>query len=218
MKYAAIDIETTGLDQVNDQILQIAIVLEDTSTAAEHEIKDLPTFEALIWHERLSGHPFALNMNREIIGAMAAIDMTEWKGVKEAYPHYLKTIEFRGRDVRVFPSINSACRDAILFLRLEYGVDSIEPLSKIIAAGKNVGTFDIPFLEQALNGDFSRIFYYRVIDVGSVALGGNPNYWKETRPPGMRDLHGSDPSHDAVDDARDVVMLLRKVGGYMPPS
>lgn len=211
MKYAAIDIETTGLDRVNDQILQIAIVLEDTGTAAEREIEDLPTFEALIWHERLSGHPFALNMNREIIEALTAI---EWNGDEaEAYP---KTIEFRGHKVRVFPSLDSACKDAIRFLRCEYGVADAKALPNIIAAGKNAGTFDLPFLAQALDGKFSRIFCHRVIDVGSVALGSNPDYWKKTRPLSMRDLKESDPSHDAVDDARDVVLLLRKIGGYMP--
>lgn len=212
MKYAAIDIETTGLDRDHDQILQIAIVLEDTGTAAERKLADLPTFEALIWHPRIEGQPFALNMNREIIEALSGL---KWKlTAGEQYP---QEITFRGRRVMVYPSVNAACKDVIRFLRREYGIDDADALPHIVAAGKNAGTFDLPFLGKAFNG-FDDLFCHRVIDVGSVALGGNPDYWKGERPPGMRDLHESDPSHDAVDDARDVVLLLRKIGGYAPSN
>ena len=207
MKYAAIDIETTGLDRELDQVLQIAIVLEDTGTAAEREIEDLSIFEALIWHPRLSGHAFALSMNAEIVEAFAGI---EWNGNLE----HPKMIDFRGRKVCVYPGLDKACKDAIRFFRREYGRDDGGALPSIVAAGKNVGTFDIPFLSKALDGGFADLFCHRVIDVGSVALGSIPAFWKEEKPPGMRDLHESDPTHDAVDDARDVIMLC-KVGGYV---
>lgn len=210
MKYAALDTETTGLDHDGDQVLQIAIVIEDTKTATEYAVQDLPTFEALIWHERLSGDPVALHMNREIIEVLAGVQWGE--GSAKGYP---QSVHFRGRNMSVYSSLDLACNDAIRFLRREYDVGEAQRLSSVVAAGKNVAMFDMPFLAKANGGQFKRVFGYRVLDVGNVALGGNPARWEEAKPPGMRDLLDEDPSHDALGDARDVVTLLRRHGGYL---
>ena len=193
MKYAAIDIETTGLDRENDQVLQVAIVLEDTSKP-DITISDLPTFEGLICHERLSGAPFALNMNREIVALLA----TATPGL----------VDFRDRRVEVYANLSMALCTAVEWLDLEHGNDGALGWMRFVAAGKNVAGFDLPFL----GSDFQAHFHHRVIDVGSVALGANRDYWQTDAPPGMRELHeGNEPTHDALEDARDVVRLLRKL-------
>ena len=65
MKYASIDIETTGIDNERSQTLSIGIVLEDCNDIKP--INELPKLEVAIIRERLDGEIFALNMNRDLI-------------------------------------------------------------------------------------------------------------------------------------------------------
>ncbi len=194
MKFAGLDIETTGLDRELDQVLQLAIVLEDT-TKAEIPVEELPTFEALICHDRLSGNPYALNMNREIVELLAT-----------AQPG---PVDFRGRRVEVFANKAAVIFAAIEWLQAHYtNGGPLEKPRKFVAAGKNAGGFDLPFMGP----DFQNRFHHRVIDVGSVALGANRDFWQKDSPPGMRELHdGVEATHDALEDARDVIRLLRKL-------
>lgn len=194
MKFAGIDIETTGLNRDTDQVLQVAIVLEDTAKP-DIPVEDLPTFEALICHERLSGAPFALNMNREIVELLAT-----------ASPG---PVDFRGRRVEAFGRKSEVVFAAIEWLQAHYtNGGPLEMPRKFVAAGKNAGGFDLPFMGT----DFQKRFHHRVIDVGSVALGANRDFWLQDRPPGMRELHeGVEATHDALEDARDVIRLLRKL-------
>ncbi len=196
MKYVALDIETTGLDPQKDQVLQIAFVIEDTENT-ESEVEDLPFFEALIYHERISGHPFALNMNAEIIEALSNNDALHTER---------GTIDFRGREAGLFGSLHYAITEAFDFLSKNHPYAT----PKMVAAGKNAAGFDLPFLGRPVQN----AFHHRVIDVGNVALGANPLLWKEDHPPGLADLHDRPPTHDALEDARDVIRILRKIGGY----
>jgi oligoribonuclease len=66
MKYVSIDLETTGLETENHQILSIGAVIEDTLDTRIN-VEDLPTFHGVIVHNELTGSPFALNMNRDLI-------------------------------------------------------------------------------------------------------------------------------------------------------
>lgn len=195
MKFAAIDIETTGLNIELDQVLQVAIVLEDTSKP-DTPVEDLPTFEGLIYHERIAGAPFALHMNREIVELFA--------GIKPGGP-----VDFRGRRIEVYEHVSEVVYAALDWLRAHLtNGGPLEKARKFVAAGKNAGGFDLPFLGL----DFQKQFHHRVIDVGSVALGANHDYWLQDAPPGMRELHeGDEPTHDALEDARDVIRLLRKL-------
>ncbi len=189
MKYVALDIETTGLDRELDQVLQIALVVENTAKP-EIPVEDLPTFEALIEYTRLSGNPIALSMNKEILDFLGK----RAKGEES---------NFRSREVSVYLATSEALTAAICWLDDQY-----ISLTKLVAAGKNAGGFDLPFL----GGDFQKKFHHRVIDVGSVALGANRDYWQKDTPPGMRELHdGVEATHDAIEDARDVIRLLRKL-------
>lgn len=69
-------------------------------------------------------------------------------------------------------------------------------------AGKNVAGFDRKFLPPEID----RYFHHRCIDPGSVMID-----WSRARVPGMHDLLGEgNVSHRALDDARDVVRILRR--------
>lgn len=66
--YAAIDIETTGLNPNMDQILEIAVVVwKDMRPVMEQ-----PFFHRTIYHERINGSPFALTLNTELIAKIAS--------------------------------------------------------------------------------------------------------------------------------------------------
>jgi oligoribonuclease (3'-5' exoribonuclease) len=68
MFYASIDIETTGLDHRIDQILEIGCVIDNLD---EKQLSSPPTFHAYIAHSRITGNPFAIAMNAEIIKIIA---------------------------------------------------------------------------------------------------------------------------------------------------
>lgn len=206
MKYAAIDIETTGLDRDQDQILQVAIVVEDTERVGSDGIPDilaLPTFEGVIRHERISGHPFALAMNADLIEVIAKAP----RGPNAE-------VELRGRTVRIFDNSDELASGAIDFLDATIDTLNGPPYRRdYVAAGKNAAGFDLPFLP----GKLRVCFHHRVIDVGSVALGVEASSWREDRIPGLSELlsviSNREATHDALEDARDVVRLLRWLTG-----
>jgi DNA polymerase III epsilon subunit-like protein len=72
MKYISIDLETTGLDPQNCQILQIGAVIEDTNEVKP--ISELPKFNCVIEHPHYSGSAFAINMNMNLIEIIAGME------------------------------------------------------------------------------------------------------------------------------------------------
>lgn len=209
MKYVSIDIETTGLDRELDQVLQLALVIEDTNKTSGVEVEDLPFFEGLVRYDRISGQAFALTMNAAIIEALAKVGTSSNEAA------------LRGRRVKIYHNVESLIGSAIDFLDEHLECAGEPPLEKrdYVVAGKNVAGFDLPFLPVR----FRRCFHHRVIDVGSVALGARGKLWKGNRIPGLADLHDGKMTHDALEDARVVVRLLRKLtnwyqGHYVPGS
>lgn len=68
--YVSIDIETTGLDPENCQIIQFAAVLDDWQTPVD----ELPWFGGLVYHEKIVGEPYALAMNAALLKQIAEGD------------------------------------------------------------------------------------------------------------------------------------------------
>ena len=191
MRYVALDIETTGLDRKKDKILQLAMVVDEIGGRGNPmPIEDLPTFEGLVHYRRLEGEPAALAMHGEIFGA---ISRCRFEGD-------LCEVDLRGRKVATHTA------ESGLYLAAHHFLKPFAESGPLIAAGKNVAGFDLPFLP----GDLRDMFHHRVIDVGSVALGWNPKLWALGKVPGMVELIEPRRAHDALEDARDVVRLLRK--------
>lgn len=67
MKYASIDIETTGLDDSFCQMLEFGCVLDDMI----RPIEECPTFHCYIVRERYVGQPYALSMHAAIFRRIA---------------------------------------------------------------------------------------------------------------------------------------------------
>jgi oligoribonuclease (3'-5' exoribonuclease) len=83
--YVSIDIETTGLDPENCQVIEIGAVIENW----KDPVDELPTFHRLIKHDGpIFGEPFALSMHSKLLerigkgegsyAAQAGFDFTQW--------------------------------------------------------------------------------------------------------------------------------------------
>src|SRR5699024_6968893 len=77
MKYISIDIETTGLNPNNCQILSFGAVLEDTNKNVP--VEELPFFHCAILREKIEGEPFALNMNRDLLSKIVEYQISDDK-------------------------------------------------------------------------------------------------------------------------------------------
>lgn len=171
MKYISLDIETTGLDPVRCQVLEIALVWEDTDDI--RPIEELPSFHCYVDHPEIRGNAYALQMNQKILQEIAA-----GKGVAAG-------------------NVSGLIQD---FLTTVSGSDTL----RLTVAGKNVAGFDLPFLRNGGLLQFDR-FLHRVIDPGSVFVD-----WSKKCLPSLGDLTGRKVAHTALEDARDVIRILRR--------
>lgn len=187
MQYFSLDIETTGLDPVNCDVLQVAIVRDEINGTEQPPVNDLPYFEAIIHHNTLLGEPYALAMNVDLIRA-----------ISHGTPSSKYTIAYHGREVPVVQDPETMAARA-----LEWLGQFPRPW---IVAGKNVAGFDLRFLPEEL----TKAFHYEAIESGSVALGARTDYWHRSAPPHLKELDSKNPHpHDALEDARAVVRILR---------
>jgi oligoribonuclease len=221
MKYVSIDIETTGLDIETCQVLSIGAVIEDTENIKP--LVDLPTFHGVILARQLSGQPYALNMNKDLIELMVRYQTSKTKedrdlleatsGMKfyekdeivEAFYYWLAENGFVE-----FDDINSGG-----YTKMENGkmlpmiTTRTKPVN-ITAAGKNFATFDLKFLEQLPRWKQLVRVRQSILDPSMLYA----NWSEDERLPGLglcKERCGLDShvAHDAVEDALDVISLLR---------
>ncbi len=202
MLFLSIDIETTGLDKDRDQILHVAAVLEDTEARPLPPVEELPFFECVLHHSRITGNVHALAMNADLIRAMSATDN------REAVLH-------NGRDIP-WANPNQWRFNFITWLDEQFPREALVQRPKITVAGKNAAGFDLPFI--AANGGKDYLFHHRVIDPGSVAMGAYPDWWGELDTlPGLNELRvrlnmpEAEHKHDALHDAWSVIDILRRL-------
>jgi len=181
-KYVSIDIETTGLNPENCQVLEIGAVIDDAVTP----IEDCPTFHCYVDHGLILGEPYAVSMHPTILRRIATHE--------EGYT-YLQSWEVATR----FHG----------FLK-EHDLDSEN--EKIVVAGKNYAGFDARFLRKLTNWDKHVRVHHRILDpaalywqpeIDGVEL---PN----TKTCMERAGISGDVAHTAVEDARTVAVLIRR--------
>lgn len=187
--YLSIDIETTGIDD-RSEILQISAVIDDlVSPISELKILDMP-----IKHESIEySEPYALGMNAELLKKMMNKDF------KTRTPHSAAwgLVSFMGDMQELYKDENGKSQ-------------------KIIFSGKNVASFDIPKLrlfikkhqsDMNLLERFDRMIHYKTLDVGSLyydVFKDNVSLSKINELTGRNEV-----SHNALDDALDVVYAVR---------
>jgi DNA polymerase III epsilon subunit-like protein len=223
MKYISIDIETTGLDPETCQILSIGAVIEDTNNLLP--FNDLPKFYGIIKQENLAGSVFALNLNKDLIETLNSYmnsatqdeknDIVNETGanfynkneIVEALFHFCH----RNDILPNYKNTANITSDHIVVNGIAYPkLTKNLPKTYLNCAGKNFAGFDRKFLE--LLPRWKQIFYIRsrVLDPGILFVD-----WKNDEAvPGLfeckqRAAIDGIVTHNALEDAMDVVMLLR---------
>lgn len=187
MKYVAIDLETTGLDPIRDQILQFGAVIGDTGKL---DTEDWPGFEMNMKLSRVEGDPVALAMNAGILKEISdSVNTVDADTLAVSFRDWLKDSGFPVKNPRIGDGI----------------------LESVIAAGKNFGSFDLQFIKQWWNYSLLRLvpFKHRILDVGSM--------WSQADDVVIPDLEECKRragvkgrvSHRALDDAHDVVACVQ---------
>lgn len=200
MKYVAIDIESTGLDPANDQLLELALVLEDTSNLKP--IEELPHINVIVRRERFTGQAVALAMNATLLQRIH--DSRKWDETGSIFPAPACA-------VRIEPGSSVlSCDPDSLSIVVGMWLDSAAGRGAVTAAGKNAAGFDLQFLPAELR----RRFRHRVIDPGSVFV-----QWSDETLPDLGTIKRrlgmpEAVAHTALEDARDVVRVLRHAPGY----
>ena len=222
MKYISIDIETTGLDADFNQILSIGAVIEDTLNPLPFE--ELPKFHAVIKRESVYGSIFALNLNRDLIQAMKDYSEARTQELKDEIEESFGA-KFYEEDEVVEALYQFCYRNNLV----EFDPDLLNKHVKLVdgimypilgsnmkktylnCAGKNFAGFDKKFLEKLPRWKQVFSIRSRVLDPGILFVD-----WKNDESiPSLdqcKQRAGIDGvvTHNAVEDAMDVVMLLRK--------
>ena len=200
MKYASLDIETTGLDKRKCQILQLAIVVDDLtefrSVATKPE--NLPTFQIFIDHPVLQFEPYALKMHKQ-------------SGLLDRY------LDAKDKAEDLVDALDKATE----FLKKFYPLADKERYN---FAGKNLQGFDLPFITRNLSevygSDttaierelFTSKIRHRIIDPAVFFT----DFFKDSAAADLMvckkraGIQGV-VTHDALDDCRDVINLVRHI-------
>lgn len=203
MKYVSIDIETSGLDPENNQVLSIGAVIEDTTKKLSWD--EIPKFNAIVLQREITGSPRAIQMNNRIIKFMG-----EYLEGSEVIRETLKkNYDFYEKD--------EVAKAFYTFL-LPYFGDEKHPEDPkqvkkpllINVAGKNFGTFDNVFLKKLPWWQKLIQAKQRIMDPAMLFLDWN----KDEELPSLticKERAGVEGAvtHDALEDAMDVVDVLR---------
>lgn len=188
MQYVSIDIETTGIAEAS-HILQISAVADDLFTP----IKLLKTIDLPIKHEVITySEPYALGMNADLLKKMMDKKFTTYTPSDSLH----KLTEF------------------LAIVQDSLGLDKRENKKRVMLAGKNVASFDIPKIQgmfkihaPELLDKFNSIIHYKTLDVGSLYF---DTFRDNVSLSDINKLTGrNEVSHNALDDAFDVVYAVR---------
>lgn len=229
MKYVSTDTETTGLDKEICSIIEIGAIIEDTDYPGR-TFEQMPKFECIVEQPSYHGGAFAINMNQRIFKILAGIETAE---DKDAYrkehkiiKHYEVADAFFGFLIKNgfgTPKKEYLTKEDELWVKAYYednkgNFPKIEAVKKfyktpitINVAGKNFARFDWDFLYKLPKFSSLINFSQRVLDPGVFFTD-----WKEDKRVANSNECKSragltgETSHKAIEDAWDVVQILRK--------
>ena len=220
MKYCSIDIEATGLNPEKHSILSIGVIIEDTEKKLPYE--DLPKFNAIILNNEIVGSPRAIAMNKEIIELMGDYlegdkemrrNISNDSGYsfyekEDVAKHFFNFLFLNGYEY----DITNGCIEVrtVKGRSLPVFGARIKPIT-INVAGKNFATSDKLYLEQLPWWKKLIRTRQRVIDPSILFCD-----WKNDESlPNLIDCKERGNiegivTHNALEDAWDIVQLLRK--------
>ena len=198
--YVSLDLETTGVDIEKVEVLQIGAVLDDGFSP----VNELETMNVLVENPIIS---YAENY---------ATGLNSWIFQELMKKHEDRTYKTEKPGNAIVDLSGFLVKGASLAYKHDETYSSWSR-RKVQIAGKNPGSIDVPILKNwAKRNNASQwlndgLIDYRFIDVGNLyfALFG--------RNPGLNEINKvtgrSEVSHDALDDAMDVIYAVRNVVG-----
>lgn len=184
------DIETSGIDPDQDQVLEIGFVVDDL-------LKEVPLNwgRIVICHDRIYGDPYALQMNSELL-----IEIHNNGNKLSKYVHTYND--------KIFTHSVCYTKPDYAIGQLKQMIANLYGVNAINLAGKNLGSFDIPFLKQLDGFEFLK-YNRRIIDPSVFYLQEEdsvvPNLSQCLERANMKPTN----LHSAVGDAFDVCRLIR---------
>ena len=216
MIYVSIDIETSGLNHDMNHVLSIAAIVEDTNKKLPYE--ELPKFNAIVLQNNIQGSPRAITMNKDIISLMGDYlegtnETRELLNNKSGYNFYEEDDVIK--EFYTFLWCNGfASLDAPsthVNGKLTPIIDSRTKPITLNVAGKNFGTFDKLFLQelpwwQKLIRTRQRVLDPAILCVDWVNDSSLPSLTVCKERKGVQGI----VTHNALEDAWDVIEILRK--------
>ena len=218
MIYVSIDIESTGLDPLSNNVLSIGAIIEDTSKKLPYD--ECPKFNAIVLNRQLQGSPRAITMNKEIISLMGEYlegkdDVREFLNNNSGYKFYeedevVKEFYWWLERNGYFQGNNSG---GYVQLSDGYMKPAINGATKPITlnvAGKNFGTFDKLFLQELPWWQKLIRTRQRVLDPAILCV----NWNEDNALPSLTECKERTNvdgivTHNALEDAWDVIQVLR---------
>ena len=218
MKYVSIDIETSGLDPENNQVLSIGAIIEDTTKKLP--LEECPKFHAIVLQRQITGSPRAITMNGRIIELMGEyleadkeekkelediIDFYEPDEVAQAFFDFLWLNDLGGYTLPLDKQVRIINKKAYPVFGTR-----VKPILMNVA-GKNFGTFDNVFLKKLPWWQKLIIAKQRILDPAMLFM----DWGKDEELPSLticKERAGVEGivTHDALEDSMDVVEVLRK--------
>lgn len=229
MKYISLDIETTGLDKNKNQIVEVGAVLDEIGSTTP--IEELPKFRAVLLHDEIVMGSYCANLHRDLWAEI--LHLPKIKGADHLSEHrfLFACVLDKGRlfvpthhlnmtnktytqndpwTFYCYPEmfetlfnrwLSEVCPDFIIGRSMKTNIN---------VAGKNPGTFDIPFLEALPGWQGLVKFHRRVLDPASHCILPEDEHIPDLQECLKRcGLEGT-VQHTAVDDAIDIIRVIRQ--------
>lgn len=204
MRVISIDIETTGIEKnKNNQILEFGALIFDTDQGFKPCRTLNKTFTKRLIHKNLSGSPFALNMNKGLIEGLVKYEQLKQKRHKGI------CTEAEHDFIEMYIEPTELVTE---FKKWLIQNDAYDGTNSLNVAGKNVGLFDIPFLENTIDNWISDVkTRRRVLDPAILYTNSTddkelPNLEECKKRSGL--FTDDRVTHVALDDAEDVAILI----------
>jgi hypothetical protein len=197
MLIASCDIETTGLDPSYCQVLEVGLILWDT-TDLETPVTELPSFHCYVLHDQTVGEPYALAMNQRVLERIAK---------REAGYVYLKP-QLVGGEIKWF-----------LKARAPGTYKSPLDPAKLKPTGFNFDSFDRQFLALLPSFPEAVSFHHRSLSPATLFF----NPFLDGEVPGSDEVFRRAgvtvaDRHTALGDAQGVIEVLRAAFRGRGPS
>lgn len=221
MVYVSIDIETSGLDHEKHKTLSIGAIIEDTEKKLPFE--ECPKFNAIVLQNEIVGSPRAITMNSEIINYMGRylegnndvreeckkVTMYEYFQQDEVVKEFYYWLDENGLG-------HGLVNNSGGYVEIKNGKhrpamnNGTKPIT-LNVAGKNFGTFDKLFLQQLpwwqkLIKTRQRVLDPAILCVDWKSDESLPNLTTCKERMGVEGI----VTHNALEDAWDVIEILRK--------